>query len=129
MRIHDPIAEPAEAHHEYGVELIALEEVGAVDAVVWAVDHDRFRKELPVDRLKALLRQRQRPRRGGGRQGHSGGRAGGGRRPSLLVPLIAQGEVLMRKLLVTGGAGFIGANFIRHSSPNDPTGGWSTSTS
>ena len=54
VRIHDPIADPAEAHHEYGVELIALEAAGAVDAVVWAVDHDRFRKELPVARLKEL---------------------------------------------------------------------------
>ncbi len=54
VQIYDPIADPAEARHEYGVELVALEAAGAVDAVVWAVAHDCFRKELPVERLTAL---------------------------------------------------------------------------
>ena len=52
--IHDPIADPAEARHEYGVELVSLKTAGVVDGVVWAVAHDRFRQELSVARLKAL---------------------------------------------------------------------------
>ncbi len=51
--VHDPVADPAAARHEYGVALVGLEAVGAVDAVVWAVAHDRFR-ELSPNRLGRL---------------------------------------------------------------------------
>jgi UDP-N-acetyl-D-glucosamine/UDP-N-acetyl-D-galactosamine dehydrogenase len=51
--VHDPLADPHEARHEYGVELLALGEAGHVDGVVWAVAHESFR-ELTPDRLKAL---------------------------------------------------------------------------
>jgi UDP-N-acetyl-D-galactosamine dehydrogenase len=51
--VHDPIADPAEARHEYGVELVTLTAAGTVDAVVWAVAHDRFRELTPA-RLKEL---------------------------------------------------------------------------
>jgi UDP-N-acetyl-D-galactosamine dehydrogenase len=51
--VHDPIADPAEARHEYGVELVTLAAAGTVDAVVWAVAHDRFRELTPA-RLKEL---------------------------------------------------------------------------
>ena len=41
--VHDPLADPAETRHEYGLELTALEAVDAVDAVVLAVAHQQFR--------------------------------------------------------------------------------------
>ena len=40
--IHDPLADPAETRHEYGLELTALNDVGHVDAVVYAVCHNAF---------------------------------------------------------------------------------------
>ncbi len=40
--IHDPLANPAEARHEYGVELFELSAVGQVDAVIYAVSHKEF---------------------------------------------------------------------------------------
>jgi len=40
--IHDPVAEPEEAKHEYGVELVDLESVDKVDAIVAAVAHRQF---------------------------------------------------------------------------------------
>ncbi|TYP00061.1 UDP-N-acetyl-D-galactosamine dehydrogenase [Geothermobacter ehrlichii] len=57
--VYDPVADPEDARREYGVELLSsLESVG-VDAVVWAVAHEAFRKL--ADTLPALYR-------------HSGGR-------------------------------------------------------
>lgn len=40
--IHDPLADAAETRHEYGLELTDLDEVGKVDAVVYAVSHKAF---------------------------------------------------------------------------------------
>jgi UDP-N-acetyl-D-galactosamine dehydrogenase len=40
--VHDPLADPAETRHEYNLELIALDAVGPVDAVILAVAHDQF---------------------------------------------------------------------------------------
>ncbi len=37
--IGDPLADPAEAKHEYGVELTALEDLIGLDALILAVDH------------------------------------------------------------------------------------------
>jgi UDP-N-acetyl-D-galactosamine dehydrogenase len=41
--IHDPLADAAEARHEYGVQLVELKDVGTVDAVVLAVAHEPFK--------------------------------------------------------------------------------------
>lgn len=41
--VHDPWADPDEARHEYGLDLVATPEDGAYDGVVLAVAHDRFR--------------------------------------------------------------------------------------
>jgi UDP-N-acetyl-D-galactosamine dehydrogenase len=38
-RVHDPLADPKEARHEYGVELSPIEEMADLDAVVFAVAH------------------------------------------------------------------------------------------
>lgn len=40
--VHDPVADSTEAHHEYGIKLQSLEEIGPVDGVVLAVAHDAF---------------------------------------------------------------------------------------
>lgn len=40
--IHDPMADPAEAHHEYGVTLVGDEALKDLDAVIVAVAHDSY---------------------------------------------------------------------------------------
>ena len=40
--VHDPVAESAEAEHEYGVSLVDWDAVPKVDAIVAAVSHAEF---------------------------------------------------------------------------------------
>ena len=42
--VHDPWADPAEAHEEYGLTLVAAPEAGAYDGVLLAVAHGAFRE-------------------------------------------------------------------------------------
>ena len=49
----DPWVDAAEAKHEYGLDLVADPQVGAYDAVVLAVAHDRFR-ELGGEGVRAF---------------------------------------------------------------------------
>ena len=52
--IYDPHADGAEAHHEYGISLLAaLPAPGQYDALVVAVAHDEF-KQLGIDGLRRL---------------------------------------------------------------------------
>jgi len=51
--VHDPVASAEETRHEYGFDLVSLEAVGHVDAVVLAVAHEQF-KSLGPAQLKAL---------------------------------------------------------------------------
>ncbi len=47
--VHDPMAPPDEARHEYGLELRAIDQLGQLDAVVYAVPHrglDEAAREL-----------------------------------------------------------------------------------
>ena len=53
--VHDPIAHPHEALHEYGVKLSPLEEFVKLDALVLAVCH-RWYLDLGQARLSAMLR-------------------------------------------------------------------------
>jgi UDP-N-acetyl-D-glucosamine/UDP-N-acetyl-D-galactosamine dehydrogenase len=41
--VHDPLANPAEARHEYGLELCAMSDLHDLDGVVLAVPHRQFR--------------------------------------------------------------------------------------
>jgi UDP-N-acetyl-D-galactosamine dehydrogenase len=41
--VHDPVPDPKEAHHEYGLELVSWENLPVADAMVVAVAHRRFR--------------------------------------------------------------------------------------
>lgn len=52
--IHDPLADAAEAHHEYGVTLDAKALEGRYDVVIGAVSHEDY-AGLPVDRLAGML--------------------------------------------------------------------------
>ncbi|MBR9912426.1 MAG: nucleotide sugar dehydrogenase [Gammaproteobacteria bacterium] len=52
--IHDPMAEPDEAYHEYGVQLVPWESLPKADAVVLAVPHRRY-KSLTGAELHAIL--------------------------------------------------------------------------
>ncbi|MFA5514957.1 MAG: nucleotide sugar dehydrogenase [Desulfuromonadales bacterium] len=51
--VHDPLADPEEALHEYGLDLISPEEAGHFDATIWAVPHDAFSSYTPT-RLREL---------------------------------------------------------------------------
>lgn len=51
VAIHDPWANPAEAQHEYGVQLLSEEpEAGGYDAIVVAVAHDQYRQQADIGR-------------------------------------------------------------------------------
>jgi UDP-N-acetyl-D-galactosamine dehydrogenase len=54
--VHDPIASPREAQHEYGVKIAALDEMERLDALVLAVSH-KWYLELGQVRLAAMVRQ------------------------------------------------------------------------
>ena len=53
--VHDPVAESAEAEHEYGVSLVDWDAVPRVDAIVAAVSHAEF-KARPVTDYVAKLK-------------------------------------------------------------------------
>ena len=52
--VYDPWANPDEALHEYGVQLLQGLEPGYYDAIVVAVAHDAFRNMLGPERIKEL---------------------------------------------------------------------------
>ena len=52
--VHDPIANPDEARHEYGVELVDWDRMPKVEALVLAVAHSQY-KEMDPDRLRGKL--------------------------------------------------------------------------
>jgi UDP-N-acetyl-D-galactosamine dehydrogenase len=54
VTVHDPLADPAEARHEYGLDLAADALERSYDLVVVAVPHEEYRA-LGDDRLAALL--------------------------------------------------------------------------
>ena len=54
VNVHDPVALPDEAMHEYGIELIPWESLPKANAIVAAVAHDEFRQR-PVDHFVGKL--------------------------------------------------------------------------
>lgn len=53
VTVHDPVADPAEARHEYGLDLGGWDDLQVADAVVVAVAHDAYRDMgLPAIRKK-----------------------------------------------------------------------------
>jgi UDP-N-acetyl-D-galactosamine dehydrogenase len=55
VSVHDPLADPHEAMHEYGVSLCAWDDLPRASAIVAAVAHDDFRKRPVDDFLGKLL--------------------------------------------------------------------------
>ena len=56
VQVHDPLADPSEVKHEYGIELLAMEALRPADAVIFAVAHDAYvRGGWPL--LAGLLKQ------------------------------------------------------------------------
>src|SRR5512139_2844028 len=55
VSVHDPLADPQEAMHEYGVALCAWDDLPRASAIVAAVAHDDFRKRPVDDFLGKLL--------------------------------------------------------------------------
>lgn len=53
--VHDPLADRQEALQEYGIDLTEWRELGELDGVIYAVDHDFYRLK-PQERLAGLLR-------------------------------------------------------------------------
>ncbi len=53
--VHDPIASPAEAMHEYGVKLVPTEELRGLDAIVLAVSHREY-LELGQPGILSMIR-------------------------------------------------------------------------
>jgi UDP-N-acetyl-D-galactosamine dehydrogenase len=53
--IHDPVADPAEARHEYGVELLPWDDLPKAAAIVAAVAHSEIRQRGIADLREKLL--------------------------------------------------------------------------
>jgi UDP-N-acetyl-D-galactosamine dehydrogenase len=51
--VNDPLADPAEAKHYYGLDLIPLDQLAGVDAVVLAVMHSAY-GEMGIDGIAGL---------------------------------------------------------------------------
>jgi UDP-N-acetyl-D-galactosamine dehydrogenase len=45
VQVHDPLAYPQEAEHEYGIRLVPFEQLKPAQAVVFAVGHDQFKSD------------------------------------------------------------------------------------
>jgi UDP-N-acetyl-D-galactosamine dehydrogenase len=55
VSVHDPVAHPDEARHEYEVELVSWDALPRADAVIAAVAHREYR-QLPLDVFTAKLK-------------------------------------------------------------------------
>ena len=55
--VHDPVANAEDAQREYDVDLVELDEVKSVDAVVFAVAHQSY-QAFSIDRLRELCAKR-----------------------------------------------------------------------
>ena len=53
--VEDPLADPQEVRHEYGIDLVPLAEQDPVDALVVAVGHNAYRR-MPASALRQLVR-------------------------------------------------------------------------
>ncbi|HUH00656.1 MAG TPA: nucleotide sugar dehydrogenase [Kofleriaceae bacterium] len=53
--VHDPLGDPEEALHEYGVELSPWDKIEDLDAMIFAVCHE-FYREMPLKTLLARVR-------------------------------------------------------------------------
>ena len=54
VHVHDPVALPASARHEYGIELVSWNELPRADAIIAAVAHDVL-VQKPIDEILTKL--------------------------------------------------------------------------
>jgi len=54
IAVHDPVAAPVEAKHEYGIDILSWEKLPAAEALVVAVAHDEY-VDLGLDQLLTKL--------------------------------------------------------------------------
>ncbi|WP_313760969.1 nucleotide sugar dehydrogenase [Rhizobium sp.] len=54
VSVHDPLADPGDARHEYGIELVRWEDLPQADAIVIAVPHRQY-QDMPSGDLLAKL--------------------------------------------------------------------------
>ena len=54
VQVHDPLAEPEAALHEYGIELTPFEKLRPANSVIVAVSHEEYRRFGPAE-LKKLM--------------------------------------------------------------------------
>lgn len=57
VAVHDPVADVAEARHEYGLDLISWDDLKPAEALVVAVAHGDYRKRPPAELGTKLLSQ------------------------------------------------------------------------
>lgn len=57
--VYDPIAEEEEAIEEYGLKFSSFNEIKEVDAVIFAVEHEEFKK-ISLDEIKQMYRDENR---------------------------------------------------------------------
>lgn len=55
VQVCDPLADPAEALHEYGVTLVPFDELSTAEAVVVAVAHREY-LSLPIEKLSSMMK-------------------------------------------------------------------------
>ncbi|HTT13474.1 MAG TPA: nucleotide sugar dehydrogenase [Burkholderiaceae bacterium] len=55
VHVHDPVAEPAEALHEYGIELTPWENLPKASAMVAAVAHSQYKQRSVEDMITRLV--------------------------------------------------------------------------
>ncbi len=54
--VHDPVADPAEVLHEYGVKLVPWDELPQADALIVAVSHEEYIK-MPLETMASKVAQ------------------------------------------------------------------------
>lgn len=54
VQIHDPLADPVEAKHEYGVTLTPMKQLQNASALIFAVAHDEYKK-IDLDQAKKMM--------------------------------------------------------------------------
>lgn len=54
VQVHDPLADPVEVRHEYGLDMVSFDHLQPASAVVVAVAHQKY-KNMPVTEYKGLM--------------------------------------------------------------------------
>lgn len=53
--VHDPLADPAEAQHEYGITLTPWDELRDLDGIVYAVGHEAYVQKSTTELLEVIV--------------------------------------------------------------------------